>query len=668
MRKYLAIGFTMMLFWSLLTGCGSGDGGGDTETKIPQNSSSVSDPIDTSQEASKEDLEKQESSDRDTTVPAADFTGTDEEMFTDRDRRSSYEESSAVKIQLSGDSAAATSDSVKIAGSTIQITEEATYILSGTLTDGMLVVNASDTDKIQLVLNGVEITSSSSAALYVLEADKVVLTLAEGTENILTNGGSFIPIDDNNIDAALYSKQDLTINGSGTLHVTSPVGHGIVSKDDLVIVGGQIRVEAASHGLDANDSVRFTEASLAVAAGKDGIHCENNEDNSRGFVYISGGTMDIQAEGDGISAGYYMHITDGDITVLAGGGSENGTKESSDGWGGFFGGGQGGRPGGGQGGRPEGGRDYGSGGDRGGWPGGSDSESPENGFSGFPGGTNGDDASDSLTTGADGSTSMKGLKSAGDMLITGGSFTIDSADDALHSNTSMTIQGGTYQIASGDDAFHAEDTLTVSSGTIRITESYEGLEALHVAVLGGDIDLVADDDGINAAGGTDASGTTGGRDGMFGGGRGGMMSGNSNGSVTISGGTVHINASGDGIDANGTLEITGGDTIVMGPTQGDTATLDYDKTGTITGGTFIGTGSSMMAQTFSDSEQGVISVSVGTQAAGTPITLTDKDGNRLLSYTPELSYQIVILSTPDLVSGETYTITVGEQSGEFEAG
>ena len=175
--------------------------------------------------------------------------------------------------------------------------------------------------------------------------------------------------------------------------------------------------------------------------------------------------------------------------------------------------------------------------------------------------------------------------------------------------------------------------------------------------------------GLNAAGGTDSSGTTGGRDGMFGGGPGGSggMSPSSNGSITISGGTLHINASGDGIDANGSLTISGGYTVVVGPTQGDTATLDYDTTAMITGGTFIGTGASGMAQTFSDSEQGVVAVSVGNQSAGTTVTLTDQNGKTLLSVTPELSFAVVILSSPDIVSGETYTITVGSVSGEFEA-
>ena len=145
------------------------------------------------------------------------------------------------------------------------------------------------------------------------------------------------------------------------------------------------------------------------------------------------------------------------------------------------------------------------------------------------------------------------------------------------------------------------------------------------------------------------------------------MNASSNGSILIEGGTLYIKASGDGIDANGTLEITGGEVIVCGPTQGDTATLDYDTSAVISGGTFIGTGAINMAQTFSDSEQGVIAVSVGNQQAGTEIKLIDSNGNEIISHTPELSFAVVILSSEDIRKGDTYTIQIGTISGEFEA-
>lgn len=545
------------------------------------------------------------------------FARTDEEMFTDRDNRSEYSESDSINIVFNGESIECNSSAVKIDGTTVTVTKDGTYVFSGTLNDGMIIVNTAETDKPQLVFNGVNINSSSSAAVYILEADKVFITLSEGSENSLSNGGEFVAIDENDIDAVVFSKQDLTFNGNGTLNVTSPAGHGIVSKDDLVFTGGVYNVTTASHGIDANDSIRISDSVFTVDAGKDGIHAENNDDASLGFVYISSGTFNIEAEGDGISAGADMQIVSGNFDILTGGGSVNASNPSSDGWG-EHGGGHG----------------------------------------GFPGGRSSDTAADT-----DESTSIKGIKAESSILIEGGTFTLDTADDSVHSNASITVTGGVFNISAGDDAFHADEKLNITSGTIDIAESYEGLEALNIAVSGGDIKIVASDDGINAAGGTDSSGMGGMRPGgdMFGGGS------SSKGSIVISGGTIYMNASGDGLDANGTLEITGGHVTVCGPTQGDTAVLDYDKTATISGGTFIGTGSYMMAQTFSSSEQGVIALSVGNQSAGTKVTVSDSDGNVIISYEPALSFAIVIISTPDMKSGETYSVTVGNQSGEFKA-
>ena len=543
-----------------------------------------------------------------------------DEMFTERDLDPSYDEENSVRITLNGASAEADSDSVQISEGIVTISAEGTYIISGTLDEGQIVVRVQDSEKVQLVLDEATIQCADSAALYVVEGDKVFVTLADGTENALINGGTFADEQDESIDGALFSRQDLTINGSGTLHITSPAGHGIVCNDDLVLTGGTISVSSASHGLKANDSVRMTGTlTMSVDAGKDGIHAENDEDDSLGFVYIEQGTLSLEAEGDGLSASAYMQILDGTFAITAGGGSVNGTKESSDQWGGFMG--------------------------RGSGPQRQMSESEQ-------------------TSSEDDSTSMKGLKAAGDLTIVSGTFQIDSANDAVHANASITVRGGTFDITTGDDGMHADDTLTITDGTIAIGESYEGLEALHVDIQGGNITLTSSDDGLNAAGGTDASGTEGGRDGMFGG---GGMSASSGGTITISGGILNINASGDGIDANGTIEITGGYTVVCGPTQGDTATLDYDTAASISGGTFIGTGASGMAQTFSDAQQGLISVSLNAQTEGTAITLTDQDGNEIISYTPELSYAVIILSSPDIISGETYTLTAGTVSGSVTA-
>lgn len=199
-------------------------------------------------------------------------------MFTERDRKTTYDEENAVSIELNGDSAVCGSDSVQIAESTVSIVEEGTYILSGALDDGMLIVEADDTDKVQIVLNGAQITSSSSAAVYVLSADKVFITTVVGTENTLANSGEYVAIDDNNIDAAVFSKSDLTLNGEGSLCVSAAVGHGIVSKDDLVLTSGTYEITAASHGLSGKDSVRIAGGSYTIQSGKDGIHAENADD------------------------------------------------------------------------------------------------------------------------------------------------------------------------------------------------------------------------------------------------------------------------------------------------------------------------------------------------------------------------------------------------------
>lgn len=617
----------MLVFVLLLSGCGRDSNVNDNKNTINQQQTSPS----TDAKASNNDKTSNSNSSNDSSSAGAVGGGTSE-YFSNRDFEVGYDESTSAIIQLTGDTAASSSNAVKISGSTVTITDEGTYILSGSLKDGMIIVNAEKTDKLQLVLNNVSIDSAASAAIYILQADKVFITLAANSASTLSNGGAFTAIDENNIDAVIFSRDDLTLNGSGTLTITSPAGHGIVSKDELTLTSGTYQINSASHGLEGKDNVCITNAALDITSGKDGIHAENADDTTLGFVYIQSGDFKISAEGDGIAASAQLQIDDGTFSIVSGGGSANAEKKASDFMGGFMGGG--GRPGRAQG-------------------------------NSFNRGNTAYDASTADT--GDDSISGKGIKAAGNLTVAGGSFTIDAADDAVHSNASITISGGAFQIATGDDGFHADETVSISSGIINITESYEGLEGLHVEVSGGDITLYADDDGINAAGGKDQSGTGG----MFGNdrfvrGRGGSSS--SNGSIVISGGKLYINASGDGIDANGTLTVSGGYTVVCGPTIGDTATLDYDVSGVITGGTFIGTGASGMAQSFSDSEQGVIAIRAGNQSAGTAISLTDSDGNTVIpSYSPELNFAVVILSSPDIVKGRTYTVTIGSNTAEFTA-
>ena len=251
-------------------------------------------------------------------------------MFSDRDKEIGYDEENSTVIKLSDDSTTCDSDAVQISGNTVTIIDEGTYILSGTLTDGMVIVDAEDTDKVQLVLDGVDITSAESAAIYVREADKVFIMTASDSQNTLTNGGTYTAIDDNNIDAAIFSKSDLTLNGAGSLTITAKAGHGVVSKDDLVLTSRTYQIDAASHGLSGKDSVRIASGSYTIVSGKDGIHAENADDTSLGFVYLADGTFDITSDGDGISAGNWLQADGGVYTVKAGGGSENVQKSDGE--------------------------------------------------------------------------------------------------------------------------------------------------------------------------------------------------------------------------------------------------------------------------------------------------------------------------------------------------
>lgn len=460
-------------------------------------------------------------------------------MFSDRDKEIGYDEENSTVIKLSDDSTTCDSDAVQISGNTVTIIDEGTYILSGTLTDGMVIVDAEDTDKVQLVLDGVDITSAESAAIYVREADKVFITTASDSQNTLTNGGTYTAIDDNNIDAAIFSKSDLTLNGAGSLTITAKAGHGVVSKDDLVLTSGTYQIDAASHGLSGKDSVRIASGSYTIVSGKDGIHAENADDTSLGFVYLADGTFDITSDGDGISAGNWLQADGGVYTIKAGGGSENVQKSDGE-W--QFGPGQ---------------------------------------------------QTESTDTTEEDTVSMKAIKAAGELILKGGKYSLDSADDTIHSNANITISDGEFTLASGDDGIHADSATTISGGTIDITESYEGIEGLSI-------------------------------------------------------------------------DITGGETYVSGPTNDGNSALDYNGTGTVTGGIFIAAGSSGMAENFGDSStQGVMMVTVNSQAAGSAVSLSDSSGNELVSWTPEKEYTSVIISCPEITTGQEYTLTTGSDTTQI---
>lgn len=270
----------------------------------------------------------------------------------------------------------------------------------------------------------------------------------------------------------------------------------------------------------------------------------------------------------------------------------------------------------------------------------------------------GETSSDSSTDETDDTSSTKGIKSGGDLFLYGGTFNINSADDAIHSNSNIKINSGSYNIATGDDAVHADSNVSIVDCTMNITESYEGIEGLNIDISGGEISLVSSDDGLNAAGGNDESGFAGPRTpDSF------SEASDSDVYIKISGGTLNIDASGDGIDSNGSLEVSGGKVILSGPDNGGNGALDYGSEAIITGGVFVATGSSQMAQNFSSSStQGTMMVSVNFQQAGSTVTLKDSSGNEIVSWEVEKAYDSVIISCPEITEGSDYTLVAGSSS------
>ena len=530
-------------------------------------------------------------------------TGEMDFSYSDRDQNPDYDAESATLICFSDSGSTVTGNGASASGTDVTITAAGTYLLTGTANDAVLTVSASKTDKIQLVLNGLSLSCTDGPAVYIQSADKVFITLAENSENFLSDGNSYEIIDDGStLDAALFSKEDLTINGTGKLTVTGNYKHGIVSKDDLIITGGILSITSVKVGLCGKDCVKINAGKITIDAGSDGIRSDNDEDTSCGYVYISGGTLHITAGNDGIQAETVLNIESGNIDMTTGGGNANASTTTGGTWNPGWGNWGGNRPG---------------------------------------------DFNNSSETTVD-EESAKGLKAGTDLIITGGNFNIDSSDDSIHCNGNIAITDGVFFLLSGDDGIHADTTLAVSGGIFDIEKSYEGMEATDIVISGGTIRITASDDGVNAAGGNDSS-SLGGRPGQ------GMFTG-STGTITISGGYLVVYASGDGIDSNGSLTITGGITLVAGPTDGANGALDYESSATVTGGILIALGSSSMAQGFSSAEnQGAILCSFSTQQAGN-FCICNADGTVIASFTTSKSYSSAVITAPDILSGNSYTL------------
>ncbi|MGN0747158.1 MAG: carbohydrate-binding domain-containing protein [Aristaeellaceae bacterium] len=399
----------------------------------------------------------------------------------------------------------------------LTITGGGSYLLSGEGT--RVLIDAGEDDKVRLLLGGVTLCADGCAAIEAAQADKVFLTTLVGTENTVTVTGT--PGEGSKADAAIWADCTMTLNGSGTLHVSCEGSHGVKSTDSLKVTGGTLTIEAGKRGLSGKDSVRIAGGDITIVSGTDGVRATREDEGKEGYIYLSGGAIHVTTQGDGFSAEGVLQVDGGEITVKAG---ERSEVQASTGFG-----------------------------ERRGWY----------------------DADEH-----DDTPSQKGMK-AGSILIRGGTLNLDTADDGLHAASALTLAGGDVTIATGDDALHSDKQLTISGGRLEVTASYEGIEGETILIEGGSIDLTSSDDGINAAGGADSSGfgrgwpggegsssasmtVTGGEvtitargDGM-----------DSNGSMAISGGSVFICGAASStevpIDYSGTGVITGGTLLATG--------------------------------------------------------------------------------------------------------
>lgn len=601
------------------------------------------------------------------------------------DTNVSWSATDSTTIKLNGTTASITGSGAKAANGSVTISAAGTYVLSGKLTDGQIVVNIADKGTVHLVLNGATINDNDSAAIYIQKAGKAIITLEEGTENAVSDGKTYVYADatTDEPDAAIFSKADLTFNGTGKLTVTGNYNEGITSKDDLKIVSGTINVKSADDGIKGKDMVAIQAGTITIDSEGDGIKSTNDTDTTKGFVAIAGGTFNIQSGSDGIQAETALVTDGGTFNIVTGGGSANAPEKVEEG---PFGGGGGGWGGG----TPP--TDMGTPPD--GEP---PADMPSNNGTNATGAAPSSSTSakapadsnadaDTSTTTEEETTSAKALKAGVDLTVNGGTYTIDSMDDSLHSNNNVIVNDGKFSIESGDDGIHADQALTINGGTITIAKSYEGLEGAIITLNDGDVDVTASDDGVNASGDitavsnasvTETTGTTSTTDQSNqstdansnarpqGGGPGGMPGESaSNSELHINGGSLTVNAGGDGLDSNGSIYMTDGTVIVNGPTDNGNGPLDYDGTFEMSGGYLVAAGSSGMAQGTSDTstQNTIVMTYPETQKAGTLVHVQDSEGNNILTFAPAKDYQSVVVSSPDLKKDGSYVIYSGGTS------
>ena len=563
-----------------------------------------------------------------------------EAVTVDTPTAGSYEPTNETVITL-GEAATVTGAGAVADGSAVTVTAAGTYLIQGSTANGQLIVDTADEGKVVLLFNGVSLSCFAGPAVLVKSAPKkVVISTVAGSVNLLSDGSGYIIPDEEQAEgeiypnACIYSCEDLELIGDGELHITGNADKGINTKDDLKIKGGTLTVTSVGVGIRANDSLEMSGGTVTVHAGGDGVKTANTETEGKGFLTVEGGSLYITAKGDGLSAATDLTVsggslvlttTDTDGVVL----EESAGNPTSSSMGGGFGGMGGGRPGG-------------------------------------PGGM-GESSADKAAI------SAKGLKAAGLLTVSGGSVTVVAQDDGIHSDGDVHIAGGSVHIRAADDGIHAEKELTVSGGALTVAQSYEGLEALHINILGGTNRITASDDGANATngmgggmmgpGGTPPGGFPGGRP------RIGDSSASSTATteipvLTFAGGYTVFNAAGDGIDSNGNIVISGGTVIVYGPTDNGNGPIDSgdgNYSVTVSGGTLLAVGSNGMAESAENAGQAVLAASWrGTGlSAGEIIGIADESGKVLAAFELPKAISSIVFSSADLTAGETYSIVGG---------
>jgi hypothetical protein len=545
--------------------------------------------------------------------------------------------SSAVSITLAdGNSRASSTTGLEINNSsnTVKITRPGTYALKGSLSGGQVIVDVDGS--VNLILNGANITSKTGAPLALFGDDLKIITLAAGTSNTLADAADYTSFyDDDEPNAALFSKSDLTINGSGTLAVKAGYNNGIGSKDDLKIMSGVISVSAPNNALKGNDSVIIRSGTITLNSDSDGMKSDD-EDDDKGYVRIDGGTVTIVSAEDGIDAYRALFIAEGaTLTVTAGGGAKSGSAEYTE-------------------------------------------DTSRKAIK-----------SDLALFIAGGRVNLSspddGIHSNGTVIIAGGTISVATNDDGVHADEYTIINGGNITISQSYEGIEGAKVL-ISGGTITVTSSDDGINGADGTSVftgfggrggfggfgGGQPWGAAPGTAPNGRGGGTGPGTMAPGTGAPGTSAPGttpptpgeqppaIPEGNTC-SITITGGNITVNANGDGLDSNGPLLISGGTVVVHGPSGWGNAALDAESAIQINGGTVFAAGSAQMVQRPSSaSSQPCIALTFrsGARNAGTVVEVRDASGKSLGSYTAAKTFQSIIISNPGLATNGTYTIYV----------